>query len=153
MVLNVSSSTIPLGHSCSREEGNITMMDNKYFLNQDSSSWEAHRQTYVLEASIERLKLLPGELGLSLELVQPLGLVPHRGELQVAVTAVCLRDGQTDRRKESKRGREKTGRIWQTLSVWMQVNTQEGVGRKCNGEAICHRAGGSGGEEDEQNDI
>lgn len=58
-------------------------------------------ETYVLEASIERLKFLPGELGLSLQLVQPLGLVPHCRQLQIAVTAVCgrrrERDGQTER--------------------------------------------------------
>lgn len=45
--------------------------------------------THVLEASVEGLQLLPGELGLSLQLVQTLRLVPHRGELQVAVAAVC----------------------------------------------------------------
>lgn len=38
----------------------------------------AGSQTYILEPSIERLKLLPGELGLSLQLVQPLRLVTHR---------------------------------------------------------------------------
>ena len=70
------------------------MLDNKSFpalrMRDDE---KPNRQTYVLEASVERLKLLPGELGLSLQLVQALGLVPHRGELQVAVAAVCSSDG------------------------------------------------------------
>lgn len=57
----------------------------------------------------------------------------------------CLFEGWIDRQEagEQKR-REKTGRIWQTLSVWMQVNTQGGVGRMCN------REGGSRGQEIEQ---
>lgn len=92
--------------------------------------------TYVLEASIERLKLLPGELSLSLQLVQALRLVTHRRQLQITVAAVCggkrqterERDGQTDRKREKKerersdveRGgkmKRKRGRMGQTLSV------------------------------------
>lgn len=45
--------------------------------------------SYIFETSVKRLKLLPGELGLGLELVEALRLVPHHGELQVAFTRVC----------------------------------------------------------------
>lgn len=45
--------------------------------------------SYIFETSVKRLKLLPGELGLGLELVEALWLVPHHGELQVAFARVC----------------------------------------------------------------
>lgn len=45
--------------------------------------------SYIFETSVKRLKLLPGELGLGLELVEALRLVPHHGELQVPFTRVC----------------------------------------------------------------
>lgn len=65
--------------------------------------------TYVLEASVERLKLFPGELRLSLQLVQALWLVPHRGEFQVTVAAVCGRRRQkhTERGMDRQTGGEK----------------------------------------------
>lgn len=44
---------------------------------------------YIFETSVKRLKLLPGELGLGLQLVEALWLVAHHGELQVAFTGVC----------------------------------------------------------------
>lgn len=74
-------------------------------------SWqpECHAPTYVLEASVERLKLFPGELRLSLQLVQALRLVPHCGELQVTVAAVCGRQRQkhTERGMDRQTGGEK----------------------------------------------
>lgn len=65
--------------------------------------------TYVLEASVERLELFPGELRLSLQLVQALRLVPHRGKLQVTVAAVCGRRRQkhTERGMDRQTGGEK----------------------------------------------
>lgn len=45
--------------------------------------------TYIFEASVKGLKLLPGELCLGLELVEALWLVPHHGEFKVAVRVVC----------------------------------------------------------------
>lgn len=48
--------------------------------------------SYIFETSVKRLKLLPGELGLGLQLVEALWLVPHHGELQVAFTSVCPRE-------------------------------------------------------------
>lgn len=63
--------------------------------------------TYVLEASIERLKLLPGELGLSLQLVQPLRLVTHRRQLQITVAAVCGRKRKRERKGWIDRKRER----------------------------------------------
>lgn len=44
--------------------------------------------THILEAPVEGLQLLLGELGLCLQLVQPLRLVAHRGQLQLTVAAV-----------------------------------------------------------------
>ena len=44
--------------------------------------------THVLEAPVEALQLLLGELGLRLQLVKPLRLVAHRGQLQLAVAAI-----------------------------------------------------------------
>lgn len=44
--------------------------------------------THILEASVEGLQLLLGELGLGLQLVQALWLMAHRGQLQFTVTAV-----------------------------------------------------------------
>lgn len=44
--------------------------------------------THVLEAPVEGLQLLLGELGLCLQLVQPLWLVAHCGQLQLTVAAV-----------------------------------------------------------------
>lgn len=55
--------------------------------------------TLVLKASIEGLELLPGELGLGLQLVQALRLVTHRRQLQVTVAAVIFR-----RREEEEGG-------------------------------------------------
>ena len=49
--------------------------------------------THVLEAPVEALQLLLGELGLCLQLVQPLWLVACCGQLQLTVTAVW---GDTD---------------------------------------------------------
>lgn len=87
--------------------------------------------TYVLEASVERLKLFPGELRLSLQLVQALRLVPHRGELQVTVAAVCGRR----RKKHTERGMDRqTG-----------GEKKEGI-RERNGE----RSGAEGGKEREE---
>lgn len=60
--------------------------------------------THVLEASVERLQLFPGELCLSLQLVQTLRLVPHRGELQVAVATVC--EGQRQKHTQAERERD-----------------------------------------------
>ena len=57
------------------------------------------KRTYVLEASVEGLQLLPGELGLSLQLVETLRLVTHRRQLQVTVAAVCGRKRQTNRKR------------------------------------------------------
>lgn len=68
----------------------------------------ASSQTYVLEASIERLKLFPGELGLSLQLVQTLRLVPHRRELQITVAAVCGR--KRERQREEGMDRQTGGK-------------------------------------------
>lgn len=45
-------------------------------------------QAHVLEATVEGLKLSLGELGPSLQLLQPLGLVPDRRELHVGIDAV-----------------------------------------------------------------
>lgn len=110
------------------------------------SAAEVSAPTYVLEASVERLELFPGELRLSLQLVQALRLVPHRGELQVTVAAVCGRQRQkhTERGMDRQTGGEKKEGIqerkgetggaggrkereeWggQTLSAGMQVNIQ-----------------------------
>lgn len=49
--------------------------------------------THVLEAPVEALQLLLGELGLCLQLVKPLWLVAHCGQLQLTVAAVW---GDTD---------------------------------------------------------
>lgn len=54
--------------------------------------------TYVLEAPVEALQLLLGELGLCLQLVKPLWLVAHCGQLQLTVAAVC--GGHRPRRVE-----------------------------------------------------
>lgn len=62
--------------------------------------------TYVLESSIQRLKLLPGELGLSLQLVQPLRLVAHGRQLQIAVAAVCGRKRECEKGMERQTGGE-----------------------------------------------
>lgn len=59
-------------------------------MNDDEQQQQGFQQfSYIFETSVKRLKLLPGELGLGLELVQALGLVAHHGELQVAFTHVC----------------------------------------------------------------
>lgn len=108
-----------------------------------ASSW-----TYILKASIERLKLFPSELGLSLQLVQPLWLVPHCRQLQITVTAVCWikrqrqrekgmdrqtgsekeRAGKEREKSDAKRGKMKRRRMGQTLSAWMQANIQGRMG-------------------------
>lgn len=44
--------------------------------------------THILEAPVEGLQLLLGELGLGLQLVQPLRLVAHGRQLQLTVAAV-----------------------------------------------------------------
>lgn len=44
--------------------------------------------THVLEAPVEGLQLLLGELGLCLQLVQSLRLVAHCGQLQLTVAAI-----------------------------------------------------------------
>lgn len=54
--------------------------------------------THVLEAPVEALQLLLGELGLCLQLVKPLWLVAHCGQLQLTVAAVC--GGHRPRRVE-----------------------------------------------------
>lgn len=63
---------------------------------------------YIFEASVERLELLPGELGLGLELVEALWLVPHRGELKVTVTGVCRTESDKTGGGQQKEKREKT---------------------------------------------
>lgn len=44
---------------------------------------------HVLEAAVEGLQLLLGELGVCLQLLQRLGLVPRSRELHVGIAAVC----------------------------------------------------------------
>lgn len=146
MVLNVSSSTIPLGHSCSREEGNITMLDNKSFLHRESGMVRS-QQTDIRSWNLCRETVAPSWWTWSEPAAGPApraGAAPWRAPGRCHC---CLFEGWIDRQeeREQKGGEKKTGRIWQTLSVWMQVKTQEGVARICNREAICHRAGGSGG--------
>lgn len=50
---------------------------------------EGPPNTHILEATVEGLQLLLGELGLRQQLLQPLGLVPYGRKLQLGVTAVC----------------------------------------------------------------
>lgn len=66
--------------------------------------------SYIFETSVKRLKLLPGELGLGLQLVEALWLVPHHGELQVAFTGVC--PGETVKTGE-RRGRQEEAKVRQ----------------------------------------
>jgi len=47
------------------------------------------RGTHVLEASVQDLQLFAGELGLLLELLQPLRAVADGGELKLILNAVC----------------------------------------------------------------
>lgn len=65
--------------------------------------------SYIFEASVERLKLFPGELGLSLELFESLWLVTHHGELEVTVAAVC-QEGQKEIGAVGYRGRNERDR-------------------------------------------
>lgn len=66
--------------------------------------------SHVFEAPVERLQLLAGELGLSLQLLQALGLVPDGGQLQVAVAAVYGRKRATeDRRRGAESETERDG--------------------------------------------
>lgn len=51
------------------------------------------RATHVLEASVQDLQLFAGELGLLLELLQPLGAVADSGELKLILDAVCKEAG------------------------------------------------------------
>lgn len=160
MVLKVSSSTIPLGHSYSREQEKVLYIRITEVYKKHSNEGKsmlgvsaAGSRTYVLEASIERLKLLPGELGLSLQLVQPLRLVPHCRQLQVTVAAVYGRKRETEEgmdrqevRKESdvERGKDKKEKEggWARLSMWMQVNIHGGVGSHSQQGGICIWASG-----------
>lgn len=70
--------------------------------------------SYIFETSVKRLKLLPGELGLGLQLVEALWLVPHHGELQVAFTNVCpgerANTGERGERQEEAKVRQKRAR-------------------------------------------
>ncbi len=56
--------------------------------------------THVFEAPIKGLQLLLGEFGLSLQLLQTLGLMSHRGQLEFTVTALYGRE-----RAKKERGR------------------------------------------------
>lgn len=51
------------------------------------------KATHVLEASVQDLQLFAGELGLLLELLQPLGAVADGGELKLILDAVCKEAG------------------------------------------------------------
>ena len=51
--------------------------------------------TYVLEAPVEDLELLLGELGLLLQLVHALRAMAHGGQLKVIFNAVCGRWTET----------------------------------------------------------
>lgn len=47
------------------------------------------RGTHILEAPVQDLQFLAGELGLLLELLQPLRAVADSGELKLILNAVC----------------------------------------------------------------
>ena len=53
---------------------------------------------YVLEAAVKDLELLPGEAGLSLQLLQAFRPVAHRRLLQLILHAVC----REERERESQ---------------------------------------------------
>lgn len=52
------------------------------------------RATHVLEAPVQDLQLFAGELGLLLELLQPLGAVADGGELKLILDTVCKEVGE-----------------------------------------------------------
>lgn len=62
---------------------------------------------YIFEAPVKGLKLLPGELGLRLELLKTLGLMTYHGELEVTVDDICQREGKK-KKKRAKKGDVKT---------------------------------------------
>lgn len=78
------------------------------------------------------MKLLPGELGLSLQLVQPLRLVTHRRQLQITVAAVCVRKRGIDREKGMDRqtGREKR-KIEMQRGIDVEKNKEDGADVEC----------------------
>ncbi len=64
--------------------------------------------THVFEAPIKGLQLLLGEFGLSLQLLQTLGLMSHRGQLEFTVTALYGRE-RAKKREEEEESREIEG--------------------------------------------
>ena len=50
--------------------------------------------THLLEAPVHDLQLLPGELGVSTQRVQPLRLVAHHLHLQVINVMICNTGGK-----------------------------------------------------------
>lgn len=138
MDLNVSSSTIPLGHSCSRKEERNTFIRIIQSIQRNHLS----TGTYVFKASIERLKLLPGELCLSLQLIQPLRLVPHRRQLQITVATVCGRKKERERKRKGNGWtvrEKKKGEEW-CIEGWMKrKKRQDGADTECVEGGAVHR--------------
>lgn len=62
--------------------------------------------SYIFEASVEGLKLLPGELCLGLELVEALWLMSYHGEFKVTVTAVCQWETEQTRERDGEETKE-----------------------------------------------
>lgn len=93
MSLKVSSSTRPPGHSWGGErapgEPRLHQNPPRGPGGVGGAGARVPPDTHVLEAAVEGLQLLLGELGLRQQLLQPLGLVPYGRELQLGVAAVC----------------------------------------------------------------
>lgn len=85
----------------------------------------------VFEAPVKGLQLLLGEFGLSLQLLQTLGLMSHRGQLKVTVTAVYGRESAKKKRerkrgKAERKGGEKGVGLWDAGQDGVKEHFKEG---------------------------
>lgn len=93
MCLNVSSFTTPLGHSCGKQNDLCKSEQDFWHGTGLMYIFSNKNLNYILKPTVEDLQLLFGEVSLSLELIEGLGSVTHRGHLQLIICFICQEDG------------------------------------------------------------